>query len=81
MEVGLFDAKNRLSELVGLAERGEEVVITRRGEPVAKLVPAKPVHDRAEALAAMERMAERRKRISPPVTLDDIMEWKNEGRR
>jgi len=30
-EVGLFDAKNRLSELVERAERGEETVITRRG--------------------------------------------------
>ena len=38
-EVGLFDAKNRLSELVDRAERGEEIVITRRGKAVAKLVP------------------------------------------
>ena len=38
-EVGLFEAKNRLSELVDRAERGEEVVITRRGKAVAKLVP------------------------------------------
>ena len=38
-EVGLFEAKNRLSELVDRAERGEEIVITRRGKAVAKLVP------------------------------------------
>ena len=39
-EIGLFEAKNKLSELVDRAERGEEVVITRRGKAVAKLVPA-----------------------------------------
>jgi prevent-host-death family protein len=38
--VGMHEAKTRLSELVRLAEEGEEVVIERRGTPVARLVPA-----------------------------------------
>nr|WP_205161814.1 type II toxin-antitoxin system prevent-host-death family antitoxin [Arthrobacter roseus] len=33
------DAKTRLSELLHLVERGDEVVIARSGRPVAKLVP------------------------------------------
>jgi len=37
--VNLADAKARLSELVNKAEGGEETVITRRGRPVARLVP------------------------------------------
>lgn len=37
--VGIFEAKNRLSELVERAARGEEIVITRRGEQVARLMP------------------------------------------
>ena len=37
--VNLADAKARLSELVSKAEGGEETVITRRGQPVARLVP------------------------------------------
>ncbi|HZZ34835.1 MAG TPA: type II toxin-antitoxin system prevent-host-death family antitoxin [Caulobacteraceae bacterium] len=37
MEVGVFEAKARLSDLLARVERGEEVVITRRGAPVAKL--------------------------------------------
>lgn len=36
---GTFDAKNRLSELLDRVERGETIVITRHGEPVARLVP------------------------------------------
>jgi prevent-host-death family protein len=37
--VNLADAKARLSELVTKAEGGQETVITRRGQPVARLVP------------------------------------------
>lgn len=36
--VAVFEAKNRFSELIALAERGEEVSITRRGVAVARLV-------------------------------------------
>lgn len=38
--VGIYEAKSRLSELIGLAEAGKEVTITRHGKAVAKLVPA-----------------------------------------
>ena len=33
----VVEAKNNLSDLIARAERGEEVVITRHGQPVAKL--------------------------------------------
>ncbi|KON81473.1 type II toxin-antitoxin system prevent-host-death family antitoxin [Azoarcus sp. PA01] len=36
--VPVFEAKNRLSELLTLVERGEEIAITRRGVAVARLV-------------------------------------------
>lgn len=36
--VGAFEAKTKFSELLERAERGEQIVITRRGKPVAKLV-------------------------------------------
>ena len=41
MQVNIFEAKNRLSLLIKAAQAGEEVVIANRGEPVARLVPAK----------------------------------------
>ncbi|GAC1659180.1 MAG: type II toxin-antitoxin system Phd/YefM family antitoxin [Candidatus Elarobacter sp.] len=37
--VNIAEAKARLSHLISLAERGEEVVIARHGRPVAKIVP------------------------------------------
>jgi prevent-host-death family protein len=39
--VGMHEAKTQLSKLVERAEGGEEIVITRRGEPAVRLVPAK----------------------------------------
>ena len=38
-EIGAFEAKSRLGQLLDWVEAGEEVVITRRGRVVAKLVP------------------------------------------
>jgi prevent-host-death family protein len=41
MQVNIFEAKNRLSQLIRSVQAGEEVVIANRGEPVARLVPAR----------------------------------------
>ena len=40
--MNIFDAKNKLSHYISIAERGREVIITRHGKPVAKLVPIDP---------------------------------------
>ena len=37
MNIALFEAKNRLSELIDRVQAGEEFVITRRGKVVARL--------------------------------------------
>ena len=47
--IGLFQAKNGLSELVQRVSQGEEFMITRRGKDVAMLVPAGGVHDARRA--------------------------------
>lgn len=38
-EVGMHEAKTKLSQLVKRAERGEEIVITRNGKPAVRLAP------------------------------------------
>ncbi len=43
ISVGMHEAKTTLSRLVDAAQAGEEVVITRRGEPVARLQPVRPL--------------------------------------
>ena len=52
--IGIYEAKSRLSELVEKAEAGEVVTITRRGRPVAKIVPVK----RSEAVDNSEAVDE-----------------------
>jgi prevent-host-death family protein len=37
-EVAVYEAKTRLSELLAEVEQGGQVTITRRGQPVARLV-------------------------------------------
>ncbi len=39
----VLDARNSLSRLIADSQAGEDVVITKRGRPVAKLVPSGPV--------------------------------------
>jgi prevent-host-death family protein len=48
-EIGAFEARNKLCQLLDRVEAGEEVVITRRGRIVARLVPPRPVVDREQA--------------------------------
>ena len=50
--VGVFEAKNRLTALLDEVEDGGEVVITRRGKPIARLVSFETGFNRAKALAA-----------------------------
>ena len=73
----MFAAKEQLSALLERAARGEEIVITKHGRPMARLVSAQ-VHDRERGREAVERLKELRK----GTTLGDIpwRELRDEGR-
>lgn len=58
--VGAFEAKTRFSALLERVERGEQIVITRRGKPVAKLVRIESAADE-EGENLLERFKEARK--------------------
>jgi prevent-host-death family protein len=63
-EIGAFEAKNRLGQLLDLVEQGEEVVITRHGKAVARLVPPKTGFSRAEARGAAQRIREMSRKVT-----------------
>ena len=63
-DVALFDAKNRLSELIHRVEAGEEIAITRRGKVVARLVPAAPEEAEQRARRAIAGLRSSRKGVS-----------------
>jgi prevent-host-death family protein len=81
-EVGAFEAKNKLSELLDLAEKGEEVVITRHGKEVARLVPPRGTVNRDEARAAIQRLRDRAKEENHgPFDWEEWKAYRDEGRR
>jgi prevent-host-death family protein len=63
MEVGAFEAKNKLSALLDRVELGEVIVITRHGKPIAKLVPDTGEFDRSQASAASQRIRARAREL------------------
>ena len=77
-EIGAFEAKNRLGTLLDWVANGEEVLITRHGKPVARLVPAVPGFDREKASRAAAGLLE----ASRGATLGGlkIKDLVNEGR-
>ena len=56
MDVSVTDAKAQLTELVRRAEEGEEIVLTRHGQPAVKLTPVKRKPTPEEKIALMERI-------------------------
>ncbi len=77
--LGVFEAKNRLTALLDEVEKGGEVLITRRGKPVARLVPADAGFDRARAERAVDGLLEASKGLSlGGLSIKDLT---NEGRR
>ena len=76
MEIAISAAKPRLSELIAAAERGERVVITRRGEPAVELV-ACPQRKRGGAIN-FERLAATKRRLGlvddPPEVAREMIE-------
>ena len=72
-QIAIFDAKQKLSELVVRANDGETFVITRHSAPMAKLVPLEPQVDREEAKRRLfKRLRSQPSLNLPKVTRDEI---------
>ena len=80
-EVGLFEAKTRLSELVQEVAAGETWTITRRGTPVARLVPVQPHPQRAAALRRLGHLRRDILAAGGGISVAQIQQWRDEGRR
>jgi prevent-host-death family protein len=80
--VGSYEAKTHLPHLLERVERGETIIITRHGRPVARLVPAEAGTPRPGVDAAIAAMAEfqehERPTLGDQLTIRDLI---NEGRR
>ena len=79
LTVKIGEAKTRLSELIARVEAGEEVIIARGREPVARLAPL-DAERRARVGQAIADIRALRARAKP-VTVEEILAWKHEGHR
>ena len=75
--VKVAEAKTHLSELLAKVEAGEEVIISRGNDPIAKLSRIRKDADRT---ALIEEVRAARARAKP-VTTEEILAWKHEGHR
>jgi prevent-host-death family protein len=75
--VKIAEAKAHLSELLARVEAGEDVIIARGNDPIVRLSRIRKETDRQilleEVRAARSKMH--------PVTHEEIMTWRDEGRR
>jgi prevent-host-death family protein len=76
--VGLFEAKQKLSELVERASEGEKIGITRRGKLAAVIAPVQEDMSIKEIFEDIERIRRRAKPLPKGMTVKDFIE---EGRR
>ena len=78
-----FDAKNRLGRLLDRVQAGEELVITRHGRAVARLVPVADgaIDDARRALSAFSQVRLSLASKGVTATRREIRAWRAEGRR
>jgi prevent-host-death family protein len=85
-QIGAFEAKNTLGSLLDRVEQGEEIIITRHGKPVARLVPNTGENDKDRARAAFQRLRERARLMhgqnkdKEPLDWPTLKKWRDEGR-
>ena len=82
--IGAFEAKTHLSQLLDQVEAGQEVIITRRGKPVARLVPMQAetaAERRQAAFARIDELRERLRAEGQTWTTEEILALRDEGRR
>ena len=77
-KVGMFEGKTHFSALVHEVSRGETILVTKNGKPIAKIVGIVAEDDRDTARAAMDRIRANRVSLGPGLTIRDLIQ---EGRR
>ena len=79
--IGSFDAKTHLSKILEEVSKGERYIITKHGKPVAEIKPISQSPD-FNWDSAKRKLKSMRERIGreDPISLDEIIKWKDEGR-
>lgn len=80
--IAVFEAKSRLSEILSAVELGQEFTVTKRGAPIARIIPYLRAGDVAAAQLARQNLIDRclLSRTAAPVDDFDVMAAIEEGR-
>ena len=78
--IGAFEAKTHFSQILGKAERGADFVITKRGKPVAKIIPFQKEKGMTRK-EALDKLIEMRKHYRGEPGSFNIREAIEDGRR
>jgi len=78
-EVQSSDAKAHLPQILDEVERGETIIITRHGRPIARIVPEAESRE-AEIRRTMERIYAFRKTM-PPLSVGEILSARHDGHK
>ena len=77
-EVGVYEAKTNLSKVLRRVKRGEECVITERGQPIARMKAVR--RKKKDIKKAWKEIIDYSKKHPINATLEEMIAWKNEGR-
>jgi prevent-host-death family protein len=77
-EIGSYDAKTKLPEILRRVEKGESFTITKRGRPIADLVPSRAGY-RQRAKSAINVIREAAGKYH--ITDDELSAMKDQGRK
>lgn len=80
IRIGAFEAKNTFGSLLDRVQRGEEITITRHGQPVARLVPHVPGINQEQAQAALQRIRDRARSTGTEPDWESLKKLRDQGR-
>jgi prevent-host-death family protein len=83
VEVGVRELRENLAEWLDRASAGEEILVTERGKPKARLSAAASVLDRLERAGRIRRATGARTPLPPPIEMEGsiipYLEWARGG--
>lgn len=77
-QISTFDAKTHLSSMLAKTENGESFLITKRGKPIAKIIPYKEEKQETDFSELANSFKGIRSKVKGKI---DILEMKEEGRK
>lgn len=82
-EVQASEAKTHLARLLDDVERGETIVLTRRGRRIARIVPEPQCRQQEvnEAINNIKKLGKQIREETGGATVEEILAWRHEGHK